>query len=385
MLYEILKPTVKAALRLYFRHVNRQGLDHIDNGRPTLILANHTASFMDAILVACFVRRRIHFFARGDVFREGWVDKLLRSIGLLPIYRLSEGKDKMRLNDGSNEEALKILAKGGAVLIFCEGSSDIAKRLKPLKKGPFRLAASAAGILREPPVIIPMGINYITPTSPGGDAFLVAGPSIETKNFRSLETETNLAKAATDLMRSTDAALRALAWHTANEEDEPLADELLLALQESNQNLSFHETQHLIHQLNTADDNEKGQMRSSLEAASAPKASISLTRRILLIILAPLAGLGWLFHLLPLRLASWLTNKKVTSPDFHAPVFLTCVIVFTIIWYLLCIAVAELANPSFIWPLIALVLAFCGILYLKSYRQTLLNHKASITTSSDVR
>src|ERR1044071_7030471 len=105
MIYAILKPIVTLALRLYFRHVNRNGFEHIDNDRPTLILANHTASFMDAILVACFVRRRIHFFARGDVFGNKWADRILRSMGLLPVYRLSEGRDKLHLNDSSNDEA----------------------------------------------------------------------------------------------------------------------------------------------------------------------------------------------------------------------------------------------------------------------------------------
>jgi 1-acyl-sn-glycerol-3-phosphate acyltransferase len=367
MLYEILKPTVKAALGLYFRRVNRIGLEHIDNGRPTLILANHTASFMDAILVACFVKRRIHFFARGDVFEKPWMDRLLRSMGLLPIYRLSEGKDKMHLNDGSNEEAIKILEKGGAVLIFCEGSSDVAKRLKPLKKGPFRLAATAATTLQHPAVIIPLGINYVTPATPGGDTFLVAGDPIETKDFTSNGPGTNLAKAATDLMRATEAALKPLAWHTVIKEDEPLADALLLKLQESTPDLSFREARNLLHTLNTSDEQAKEQLKASLTQTNTANRRMNPMRLILLIILAPLAGIAWLFHFLPLKLATSLTNKKVTSPDFYAPIFLTCAILFIVIWYLLCFIIAEVAAPSLLWPLVFIVLAICGLLYLKSY------------------
>lgn len=385
MLYEFLKPTVKVALSLYFRHVNRIGLEHIDNGRPTLILANHTASFMDAILVACFVKRRIHFFARGDVFEKPRMDRLLRSIGLLPIYRLSEGKDKMHLNDSSNEEALRILEKGGAVLIFCEGSSDIAKRLKPLKKGPFRLAAAAATTLPHPPVIIPLGINYITPTTPGGDTFLVAGQPIETKAFTSSGSDANLAKAATDLMRATEAALKPVAWHTANQPDEPLADQLLLALQESTPNLSFDETQTLLHQFNSSNDQEKAQLQAGLSEANPARRKINPLKLFVLIVLAPFAAIGWLFHFLPLKLATSLTNKKVSSPDFYAPIFLTCAILFTIIWYILCFLTAEIARPSLLWPLAILLLSACGLLYLKLYRPAMRVAKPLTTTVGAVR
>jgi 1-acyl-sn-glycerol-3-phosphate acyltransferase len=384
MLYEILKPTVKTALCLYFRHVNRKGLEHIDNGRPTLILANHTASFMDAILVACFVKRRIHFFARGDVFEKGWADKLLRSIGLLPVYRLSEGRDKMHLNDSSNEEALKILKQGGAVLIFCEGASDVAKQLKPLKKGPFRLAANAACLLSHPPAIVPLGINYITPTEPAGDTFLIAGVPIETRDFTANVADGSLAKAATNLMRATDAALRPLVWHTATLEDEPLASELLLALQKSSPDLSFNETQHLIHQLNTADDQEKKQMRIRLTQASAQKRRISHGRLTLMASLAPFAGLGWMFHFLPLKLARWVTNKKVVAPDFYAPVFLTCAIIFTVIWYLLCLTAVEIIKPSLLWPLPMILVALCGRLYVKHYRPALRTRKPLSRPANEV-
>src|SRR6476620_7429275 len=106
MLYTILKPIMKMALRLYFSRIELNGLEGIDNGKPTIILANHTASFLDAIILACFVKRRIHFFTRGDVFKQKSADTILRSLGLLPVYRLSEGRDKLHLNDSSNNEAL---------------------------------------------------------------------------------------------------------------------------------------------------------------------------------------------------------------------------------------------------------------------------------------
>ncbi len=360
MLYWLLKPTVKTALRLWFRRIHCNGLEAIDNGRPTLILANHTASFMDAIVVACFVKRRIHFFARGDAFRKPWADKILRSIGLLPVYRLSEGRDKLHLNDTSNEEALKILAAGGAVLIFCEGVSDIAKRLKPLKKGPFRLAANAAATLPEAPMIVPLGINYVTPTAPGGDVFLEGGVMIETRDFLQEKDEAALAKAATGMMRATAAGLESLVWHVQKAEDGPLADKLILWLQSAKKHYSFAQTQQLIRRLNAGEVEEN---------MLSPVLRGRLTGEILLLFLtAPLAAVGWLFHAPALAFVRRIADRRVTAQDFYAPVFLAIAVILIIGWYAVFFAIAEICQSSLLWLPVFSGMALCGIFYLKVYK-----------------
>lgn len=371
MLYAILKPIVRTALQLYFRRINIRGLKNIDNAGPTLILANHTASFMDAILVACFVRRRIHFFARGDVFGKPWADRILRSMGLLPVYRLSEGRDKLHLNDTSNDEALRIMQRGGAVLIFCEGVSDIAKWLKPLKKGPFRLAANAAIALRQAPMIVPLGINYILPTEPCGDVFLEGAAPIATSAFVNGNDESARAKAATEMMRQTGSALRPLVWHTAWEEAEPLATSLLYFLQESEAGYSFANTQHVIETLNLANEEEL----RKLTAATADMAKVRPCRHnaigvgliAALVLLSPFGLSGWLFHAPVIWLAKRITHKFIKTADFIAPVFLSCALGLLIIWYLIILVLTLAIHPSWIWPPLLLLIAVSGVFYLKCY------------------
>lgn len=367
MLYALLKPLVTVALRLYFRRIKCNGLENIDNNRPTLILANHTASFMDAILVACFVKRRIHFFARGDVFGNRMADKILRSIGLLPVYRLSEGRDKLHLNDSSNDEALKILAKGGAVLIFCEGISDVAKRLKPMKKGPFRLAANAAATLAHAPEIVPLGINYITPAHPGGDVFLEGAASISTKTFLDGKDESSLAKAATSLMRQTAAYLAKLSWHTLRQEDEPLVDNALLAMQNSGRNYSFESTQLLVERINNADEASRKQMAETIAVHRKP--ALQSGQILQLVLLAPFAAVGWLFHLPVVAIAHMITKAKVKSADFIAPVYLSCILLLMMAWYLVIAILMAIFWDAVLWLPALFAIACCGFLYLKIYRR----------------
>jgi 1-acyl-sn-glycerol-3-phosphate acyltransferase len=368
MLYAILKPIVRAALRIYFGSINKNNLAGIDNGRPTLILANHTASFMDAILVACFVRRRIYFFARGDVFGSRWADKLLRAIGLLPVYRISEGRDKLHLNDSSNETALNILKKGGAILIFCEGSSDVSKRLKPFKKGPFRLAAHAAAILAEPLSIVPLGINYIDPVAAGEDVFLECGTPIAAADFMDGTNAAAQAKAATAMMRHTARELNELVWHTEREEDVPVADAALAIMPFWYEDYSFQHTQRVMRRVNTPGVTRRQKLFALLrrwESLETKKTSGS--RFVKLVALAPFAAAGLAFHWPAIRMAKFITDHKVHDADFIAPVFLSCCILLTIAWYMLMLLLFELLKPGWQWVPLLLLIAGCGILYVKQY------------------
>ncbi len=375
MLYAILKPIVKAALRLYFGRIECSGLDQIDRGGPMILLANHTASFMDAILVATFLKRRIHFFARGDVFRHWLADYLLRSLGMMPVYRLSEGRENLHLNDDSNDEAMEILAGGGAVLIFAEGVSDIAKVLKQLKKGPFRLAAGAAGVLPQAPLLLPLGINYTTPTQPFGDVFLNAGKPIESASIM-LSANGNGVRAATEMMRATAAALRPLVWHVERREDAPLAEGLLGLLGEEVQNYTFGQSRRLFRYINeTADSSLRPDWHDYVRwqrgyplRSRAYDAVPSKWQQAAFLAGLPIAVAGFGWNFLPLAAARSLANRKVKAPDFWAPVFVAIAIVLTLLWWAAMLAAGIRSGHCIRTALLLAAGAACGVFYLKVYR-----------------
>ena len=381
MLYFLLKPIVKTALRLYFGRIVTHGLEHIDNEQPTIILANHTASFMDALIAACFIRRRIHFFTRGDVFRYPLLNKIMRSLGMLPIYRFSEGRDKFHLNDQSNEEALKILAKGGAVLIFCEGASDISKILKPLKKGPFRLAVNAASSLNTAPVLVPMGINYVTPTHAFGDVFLNAASGIRVDKYHGI-SETEFNRSTTELMRQTATEISPLVWHIAPSENIPLFEDLLQLLSSTHRTYSFYQSQNLFRNLLQSDpiviarlNNLRSDQKAWNNLLAAFKAKYFAVPRfhewLLILSGLPFALIGIAGNYLPMAIAKQMKKRTVKDPDFEAPVFVAIAVIACLIYYALAIVLlsGKLMIPAFI--LVAIVAA-CGWFYVEFYRNVFL-------------
>lgn len=376
MFYAALKILMKLAMRLYFRRIVCSGLDEIENGKPVLMLANHTNGFLDALVVGAVAQRKPYFFTRGDAFKKKWADRFLRSIGLLPVYRLSEGKDNLQHNDSTNAEALNILGAGGIVVIYAEGKSDVIKVVKPLKKGPFRLAVHAADVLATAPVVIPMGINYIAPVKPFTTLYLNAGKAISLDAFKGAD-EPEQAKASLQLMRRFIELLPHHAWHVSHPEDVLLLDDLL-SLKEP-QSPSFEETQNLVHRLNTLEGEARTGLHQQWQRYRALQQQLGLTHDdtgvkpgvtdvAAGLFLGIPAWVGYVFHWLPISQSRRLANKLVKDADMHASVFLSAALLLVVLWYVLLLPLIGLFAG---WKaLLASLVIFpvLGICYLEVYR-----------------
>ena len=126
---------------------------------PLLIAANHPNSFLDAIIVDTLFKHPVTSLTRGDVFKVKIFSKILHSLHMLPIYRVSEGAENLEQNYATFDRCNTIFREGGIVLIFSEGGCTNEWHLRKLKKGTARLAISAwnQGI---PLKVLPLGINY---------------------------------------------------------------------------------------------------------------------------------------------------------------------------------------------------------------------------------
>jgi 1-acyl-sn-glycerol-3-phosphate acyltransferase len=125
---------------------------------PLLIVANHPNSFLDAIIIGCQFNGPVHFLARGDAFNKNWHAKLLHFLNMIPVYRLSEGKENLYLNEGAFQKSKEILTKNGIVLIFIEGICVHKHELQPFKKGAARIAKESSS--KSGLQILPIGIAY---------------------------------------------------------------------------------------------------------------------------------------------------------------------------------------------------------------------------------
>ena len=144
---------------IYCRDIRVNNPAYFKMGGPLLIAANHPNSFLDAIILSTLFDKPVYSLARGDAFASPFYDRLLRSMNMFPVYRVSEGVENLEQNYKTFDDCKSLFQKNGIVLIFSEGRCINEWHLRPLKKGTARLAISSwqQGI---PLNVLPVGINY---------------------------------------------------------------------------------------------------------------------------------------------------------------------------------------------------------------------------------
>ncbi|MFD3394548.1 1-acyl-sn-glycerol-3-phosphate acyltransferase [Aquirufa sp. OSTEICH-129V] len=149
----------RLALWIFCPRVRIEGAELMAARGTLLIVANHPDSFLDAVILGAYYPRKLHFLARGDVFRKPLYGFLLRSIGMIPIHRAREGREHLHLNEGTFQESVEVLRRGDGLLIFIEGICLLTHEIQPFKKGATRIleSAQAAGIQ---PMVHVVGLGY---------------------------------------------------------------------------------------------------------------------------------------------------------------------------------------------------------------------------------
>ena len=186
MLFKIVKIPARFALFLYCRKLKITNRDFLSSKGPLLIASNHPNSFLDAIILATIFNKPIYSLARGDVFKNKFISKILYGINILPVYRISEGAENLNSNYDTFAKCREIFKQNGIVLIFSEGLCINEWKLRALKKGTARLAFSSweEGIDLT---VVPAGINYQSFSSFGKNVDLKFGNAF---NWDDLERKT---------------------------------------------------------------------------------------------------------------------------------------------------------------------------------------------------
>jgi len=376
MLYSILRLIIGSGLRLYFRRIETQGLQRLEGSGPLIIIANHTNALTDPLLLGVLLKRRIHFFVRGDVFENKLARALFTHLGMMPVYRLQDGREKLSGNEASNRQAIQILKEGGALLIFAEGSSNEQKVMRPVKKGPFRLAVEAAQTLPVPPPIVPLGINYLEPEQAGTTAWLLAGPPLSwPENIPAGEN----ARLSLALMQNATLAFPPLTLHAGTAERAAIAETLLLLCKNTKSRqqgkegyFSFKVAQQLLQRLALLPHTEFVDLCKKAKAYEVLQQQLGLKENAFkkspaaeLWTSAVLGAAVWLpaliFHWPVTALSRYIVQRTVKSPDFISSIHVLSLTFLNLIWYSL-----ALVLLSVLWSftgalLLLLALACCGI------------------------
>ncbi len=172
-------------VKLYFRQIKIMGRENLPSEGPVILAINHQNALLDALLINALFRRNSFFITRGDIFRSPVMNKILRGLKMLPVYRLRDGYHGIKRNDETFEAARKMLLHGKVLGIFPEGSHSLLYKIRPLKKGVARLAfmTEEATNFTSGLVVVPVGIQYESHFGPGRTLISIGEP-IHTSDFK---------------------------------------------------------------------------------------------------------------------------------------------------------------------------------------------------------
>lgn len=217
--YPPLKFYVIVTCFLFFRKLRMKGLKNIPRKSPVIFAANHQNALLDPLVIHATSFKQPYFLTRGDIFNNKFLDKFLRGIKMLPIYRIRDGYDSIKMNEAVFEAASDILLSGGAVGIFPEGSHSLKYQIRPVKKGLARIAfrAEEAADFNLNLKIVPVGIYYEKPLSTKGRTLTTYGEPIKVSDFEEVFRK-NQNEGIEALMSKVKESIKPLMLHFDNKE-----------------------------------------------------------------------------------------------------------------------------------------------------------------------
>lgn len=147
---------LRVLTRVFFKRIDIVNAERVPAGVPVIFAVNHPNALIDPLFLLCFAPRPVSFLAKAPLFTMPVIGWIVRGLDSIPVYRKEDN-----VAGGSNEEtfarARGVLARGGAIAIFPEGTTHSDPRLRELKTGAARIALGAS---MERVAIVPVGLYY---------------------------------------------------------------------------------------------------------------------------------------------------------------------------------------------------------------------------------
>lgn len=227
MLYGILRFLFSITFKVFFKHVDKHRAELIPLDGPLIICANHPGAFLDPVVVASIVNRKIFFLAKGSVFKSGFAKWFLPHLNMIPVYRQQDDPTLMHKNEETFIRCFEHLGKAGTMMIFPEGISITERKLRPVKTGAARIALGTLEKYgKENNVkILCIGLNYEDPHSFRRNVFISCSEPIHVADYFE-KHKTEGFKAAEELTEEIRKRLEEQMIHTVDGETDRLVADI---------------------------------------------------------------------------------------------------------------------------------------------------------------
>lgn len=392
MLYRIVRPLAKIALRLTYRKIYFTHPENIPKDKPVILAVNHPTIFLEPCLLACFLPMPLYFLARGNLFNKLIFRKMLNSLHLIPIFRLKDGGyKKLKNNFSTFDYCYQALSEQKVILIMAEGNCVQEKRLRSIKKGTARLAFGTFEKHGDLDIhIVPVGVNYTYPDDWRSEVMFEFGEPIKVSDYQK-----NYEEDPNDAIRKISTTLRKrledIVIIIDKKEDEMLTEQLFVIDRNnsleaifpvlSSDNRRLQSEIRIARQINQMPEEEKMKWKAraneyfqKIEAnklsdfAVAHPDYYTFDRSIILIIGFIPFLIGYLFNYLPIVLAEQVGKPIKDIEDRFAIVVSASIVTFLLYYIALIILGLTLSNIWYwVFMLMLPIWGYFSLLYRELY------------------
>ena len=170
---------IRLGLFFYYKKIDVVNVEHVPKKGAVLFLANHQNALLDALLIATKSGRFSYFLTRASVFNNAFFSSILKSLQMIPVYRIRDGWNNLSRNNAIFRKSATLLNESNAIVIFPEGSHNINRTVRSLSKGFTRIIFET--FERYPEVhlqLVPVGLNFVQAERFGDSASLYFGSPI---------------------------------------------------------------------------------------------------------------------------------------------------------------------------------------------------------------
>ncbi len=396
--YWLLQQYVNLFYRSYFKKIFVNNLNNLPRNQPVILAPNHQNALIDALAFVYSAKCQPVFLARADVFKGRVLIHFLNFLNIMPIYRMRDGASSLKKNEEVFEKTLAVLKnKYNPLLLFPEGTHGDKRRLRPLKKGIFRIAFMAQEFYKnnQGVKIVPVGIDYSNYQKFRSTLFINYGKPVEVSEYYNLYAENSI-EAINQLRERLAREISKLMIDIQTEEYYDLYQNLrIIYNSEMRKKLNitgkslldkFTADKKMISILDQYTDRNPKEINSLDKKVSKYMEGLNklnlrewvlrkdfyplITRcleALSLLILLPIHMLGLVNNYIPYKIPAVYT-KKIKDPQFHSSFKLVLALVFFSAYYIILVVLGLIfINPLWLKLAYFLTIPLTGLIAFKYY------------------
>ncbi|MEQ8525099.1 lysophospholipid acyltransferase family protein [Gracilimonas sp.] len=207
-------------LKVFYKKMQLTGREDLPKDKPLLFVPNHQNSFMDAFLVTTNLKQVMYFLTRAKAFNPPIMGWFLRSLNMLPVYRVRDGFSSVQKNNAIFDLCYDYLNNQDSVLVFAEANHNLKRRIRPLSKGFTRIAFGAEEKYGWDldMQIVPVGVNYSSHREGRNHVHIKFGECIPVSKFKEAFVEDEN-EASMQMKEEVSDAMKKLVFHVEDLEE----------------------------------------------------------------------------------------------------------------------------------------------------------------------